>query len=121
MTPPSHPAPLPACPTPQERTESERQRVLSQFQGLRLALEELCRHLLARLRDLESDIGKAQEENVTSLTKEISRLDTRVQELEEKCRQPARTFLQVTTTGTHRVQRGLERPSPVGSGHGGGE
>ncbi|NXI07984.1 TRI27 protein, partial [Irena cyanogastra] len=79
-----------------EKTEAERQRILSQFQGLRLFLEELSCRLLARLGDLESDIGKVQEENVTSLTKEISRLDTRVQELEEKCRQPARTFLQVT-------------------------
>ncbi|NXA86013.1 TRI27 protein, partial [Melanocharis versteri] len=79
-----------------EKTEAERQRILSQFQGLRLSLEEHSRHLLARLGDLERDIGKVQEENVTSLTKEISRLDTRVQELEEKCRQPARTFLQVT-------------------------
>ncbi|NXY58392.1 TRI27 protein, partial [Callaeas wilsoni] len=77
-----------------EKTEAERQRILSQFQGLRLSLEEHSRHLLARLGDLERDIGKVQEENVTSLTKEISRLDTRVQELEEKCRQPARTFLQ---------------------------
>ncbi|XP_068034543.1 E3 ubiquitin-protein ligase TRIM7-like [Anomalospiza imberbis] len=77
-----------------EKTEAERQRILSQFQGLRLSLEELSCHLLARLGDLESDIGRVQEENVTSLTKEISRLDTRVQELEEKCRQPARTFLQ---------------------------
>uniref|UniRef100_A0A8C3RIJ3 TRI27 protein n=1 Tax=Cyanoderma ruficeps TaxID=181631 RepID=A0A8C3RIJ3_9PASS len=87
------------------KTEAERQRVLSQFQGLRVSLEELSRHLLARLRDLEGDIGKAQEENVTSLTKEISRLDTRVQELEEKCRQPARTFLQVTTRGTRLVRK----------------
>lgn len=81
---------------PQEQTEAERQRVLSQFQGLRLSLEELSRHLLARLGHLRSDIGRVQEENVTSLTEEISRLDCRVQELEEKCRQPARTFLQVT-------------------------
>ncbi|NWT95806.1 TRIM7 ligase, partial [Urocynchramus pylzowi] len=77
-----------------EKAEAERQRILSQFQGLRLSLEELSCHLLARLGHLESDIGKAQEENVTSLTEEISRLDSRVQELEEKCRQPARTFLQ---------------------------
>ncbi|NXN78212.1 TRI27 protein, partial [Bombycilla garrulus] len=78
-----------------ESTEAERQRILSRFQGLRLSLEELSRRLLARLGDLESDIAKVQEENVTSLTEEISRLDSRVQELEEKCRQPARTFLQV--------------------------
>ncbi|NWV73994.1 TRI27 protein, partial [Dasyornis broadbenti] len=79
-----------------ETTEAERQRVLSQFQRLRFSLEEHSRHLLARLGELERDLGKVQEENVTSLTKEISRLDTRVQELEEKCRQPDRTFLQVT-------------------------
>uniref|UniRef100_A0A8C3XHQ0 TRI27 protein n=1 Tax=Cyanoderma ruficeps TaxID=181631 RepID=A0A8C3XHQ0_9PASS len=118
---PVPPGSAPRCPPPQEKTEAERQRVLSQFQGLRVSLEELSRHLLARLRDLEGDIGKAQEENVTSLTKEISRLDTRVQELEEKCRQPARTFLQVTTRGTRLVRRGLERPSPAGSGPGLGD
>lgn len=84
------------CLVPQEKTEVERQRILSQFQGLRLSLEEHSRHLLARLGDLERDIGKVQEENMTNLTKEISRLDARIQELEEKCRQPARTFLQVT-------------------------
>ncbi|NXY11555.1 TRIM7 ligase, partial [Pteruthius melanotis] len=90
-----------------EKTEVERQRILSQFQGLRLSLEEHSRHLLARLGDLERDIGKVQEENVTSLTKEISRLDTHIQELEEKCRQPARTFLQVMR------DNGLEQPSPL--------
>lgn len=84
------------CLVPQEKTEVERQRILSQFQGVRLSLEEHSRHLLARLGDLERDIGKVQEENMTNLTKEISRLDARIQELEEKCQQPARTFLQVT-------------------------
>ncbi|KAF4792217.1 tripartite motif-containing protein 7-like protein [Turdus rufiventris] len=77
-----------------ERTGAERQRILSHFQGLRLALEELARHLLARLGHLERDIAKAQDENVTGLTQEISRLDERVRELEEKCGEPARTFLQ---------------------------
>uniref|UniRef100_A0A8C3UM47 Uncharacterized protein n=1 Tax=Catharus ustulatus TaxID=91951 RepID=A0A8C3UM47_CATUS len=76
-----------------EKTEAERQRILSHFQGLRLALEELSRHLLARLGRLEGDIATVQDENVTGLTQEISRLDARVQELEEKCEQPARTFL----------------------------
>ncbi|NWW01002.1 TRIM7 ligase, partial [Oreocharis arfaki] len=93
-----------------EKTEVERQRILSQFQGLRLSLEEHSRHLLARLGDLERDIGKVQEENVTSLTKEISRLDARIQELDEKCRQPARTFLQVTR------DNGTEPPGPAGFG-----
>ncbi|TRZ05700.1 hypothetical protein HGM15179_021406 [Zosterops borbonicus] len=83
-------------PTPQEQTEFHRRRVLSQFQGLRLVLEELSQKFLARLRRLEREIGEMQEETVTGLTQEISRLEIRVLELEEKCRQPARTFLQVT-------------------------
>lgn len=89
------PSPPSPAPRPQERTGAERQRILSHFQGLRLALEELGRHLLARLGHLERDIAKAQDENVTGLTQEISRLDQRVRELEEKCGEPARTFLQV--------------------------
>ncbi|NWT81411.1 TRIM7 ligase, partial [Lanius ludovicianus] len=93
-----------------EKTEVERQRILSQFHGLRLSLEEHSRHLLARLGDLERDVGKVQEENVTSLTKEMSRLDARIQELEEKCRQPDRTFLQVTR------DNGMEPPGPAGLG-----
>ncbi|XP_066426769.1 E3 ubiquitin-protein ligase TRIM7-like [Molothrus aeneus] len=77
-----------------EQTEAERRRILSRFQGLRLALEELPRRLLARLRRLESDIGSAQEERATLLTREISRLEMRAQELRERPRRPARTFLQ---------------------------
>uniref|UniRef100_A0A8C3DXC5 Uncharacterized protein n=1 Tax=Corvus moneduloides TaxID=1196302 RepID=A0A8C3DXC5_CORMO len=98
-----------------EKTEVERQRILSQFQGLHLSLEEHSRHLLARLGDLERDIGKVQEENVTSLTKEISRLDARIQELEEKCRQPARTFLQdINGTLSRLVKENLQLPlSPL--------
>ncbi|XP_069630182.1 E3 ubiquitin-protein ligase TRIM7 isoform X1 [Haliaeetus albicilla] len=77
-----------------EKTEAERQRVFSKFEGLRLFLEDHARHLLAQVGDLERDIEKMQEENITSLTKEISRLDTLIQEMEEKCQQPASKFLQ---------------------------
>ncbi|KAM6307036.1 E3 ubiquitin-protein ligase TRIM7-like [Podargus strigoides] len=77
-----------------EKTGAERQRVLSKFEGLRLFLEDHAHHLLVQLGDLERDIEKRQEENVTALTKEISRLETSIQEMEEKCQQPARQFLQ---------------------------
>ncbi|KAF1426211.1 Zinc finger protein RFP, partial [Spheniscus humboldti] len=78
-----------------DKTEAERQRVFSKFEGLRLFLEDHARHLLAQLGDLERDIEKMQEENITSLTKEISHLDTLIQEMEEKCQQPASKFLQM--------------------------
>uniref|UniRef100_A0A8C3UIY3 Uncharacterized protein n=1 Tax=Catharus ustulatus TaxID=91951 RepID=A0A8C3UIY3_CATUS len=113
------PSSAPACPAPQEKTEAERQRILSHFQGLRLALEELSRHLLARLGRLEGDIATVQDENVTGLTQEISRLDARVQELEEKCEQPARTFLQVRRgrgRGNSGVSGGPFGPNPDDEG-----
>lgn len=101
---------FPSCvPSSQEKTEAERQRVFSKFEGLRLFLEDHARHLLAQLGDLERDIEKMQEENVTSLTKEISRLDTLIQEMEEKCQQPASKFLQVRGKG---MEPGYHRWGP---------
>lgn len=79
----------------QEKTSTERQKVLGVFEGLRLFLEEQERHLLAQLENTERDVEKTQEENVTILTKEISQLDAIIQETEEKCQQPASQFLQV--------------------------
>ncbi|XP_009074609.1 PREDICTED: tripartite motif-containing protein 10-like [Acanthisitta chloris] len=87
-----------------EKTEVERQRVLSQFQGFRLVLEDHACHLLAQLRDLEKDLEKMQEENITNLTKEISRLDTCIQDGEEKCQQPAKTFLEDITSTLRRLE-----------------
>lgn len=79
----------------QEKTSAERQKILGGFEGLRLFLEEQEHHLLAQLENMERDVEKTQEENVTILTKEISHLDTIIQEMEEKCQQPASKFLQV--------------------------
>lgn len=101
---------FPSCvPSSQEKTEAERQRVFSKFEGLRLFLEDHARHLLAQVGDLERDIEKMQEENITSLTKEISRLDTLIQEMEEKCQQPASKFLQVREKG---MEPGCHHPGP---------
>uniref|UniRef100_A0A8C5IG35 TRI27 protein n=1 Tax=Junco hyemalis TaxID=40217 RepID=A0A8C5IG35_JUNHY len=98
-----------------ERTEAERQRILSHFQGLRLCLEELSRRLLARLRRLESDIGRAQEEKVTALTQEISRLESRALELQRRRQQPAGTFLQdiSSTLSSLRNENFQLPPSPL--------
>lgn len=90
-----HSAPTSCVPSSQEKTEAERQKVLSTFEGLRLFLEDQARHLLAQLAELERAVEKMQEENITNLTKEISHLDTLIQEMEEKCQEPASKFLQV--------------------------
>ncbi|NXA43885.1 TRI27 protein, partial [Eudromia elegans] len=82
-----------------EQTGAERRRIQSQFERLRLFLEDQERRLLAQLGQLDGDVEKRQEENVTRLTEEISRLDTLIQDMEEKCQQPAREFLQVRKLG----------------------
>uniref|UniRef100_A0A8B9UE31 Zinc finger protein RFP-like n=1 Tax=Anas zonorhyncha TaxID=75864 RepID=A0A8B9UE31_9AVES len=89
-----HSTPTFCVPFSQEKTEAERQKVLSTFEGLRLFLEDQARHLLAQLAELERAVEKMQEENITNLTKEISHLDTLIQEMEEKCQEPASKFLQ---------------------------
>uniref|UniRef100_A0A8B9ZPK3 Zinc finger protein RFP-like n=1 Tax=Anas zonorhyncha TaxID=75864 RepID=A0A8B9ZPK3_9AVES len=91
-----HSTPTFCVPFSQEKTEAERQKVLSTFEGLRLFLEDQARHLLAQLAELERAVEKMQEENITNLTKEISHLDTLIQEMEEKCQEPASKFLQPT-------------------------
>uniref|UniRef100_A0A8C8RKN7 E3 ubiquitin-protein ligase TRIM39-like n=1 Tax=Pelusios castaneus TaxID=367368 RepID=A0A8C8RKN7_9SAUR len=53
------------------------------------------RLLLARLGELDEEIGRRQEENATHLCKEISRLSALITELEGKCQQPAPELLQV--------------------------
>ncbi|XP_025904140.1 zinc finger protein RFP-like [Nothoprocta perdicaria] len=94
-----------------EKTEAERHQILSEFEQLRLFLEEQARCLLAQLGRLDRDIEKTHEEKVTSLTEEISRLDTVIQEMEEKCRQPAREFLQDIRGTLSRGEEGsFQRP-----------
>ncbi|KAM6233280.1 E3 ubiquitin-protein ligase TRIM7-like [Porphyrio hochstetteri] len=88
-----------------EKMEAERQRVLSRFEGLRLFLEAHAHRLLAQLEQLERDLEKVQEENVTSLTQEISRLDALIQEVEEKCQQPPDKLLQSLTSSFSRLEQ----------------
>ncbi|NXG25241.1 TRI27 protein, partial [Grallaria varia] len=95
-----------------EKVESERQRILSHFQGLCLTLQDHIQGLLAKLGHLEREAEKEQEENLTSLTKEISRLDSQIQELEKKCQEPARTFLQDIDSTLGRLQGEQFQPPP---------
>uniref|UniRef100_A0A8C0FPH6 TRI27 protein n=1 Tax=Bubo bubo TaxID=30461 RepID=A0A8C0FPH6_BUBBB len=105
----ARPAP-PGRDVPLEKTEAERQRVFSKFEGLRLFLEDHACHLLAQLGGLERDIEKIQEENITSLTKEISCLDTLIQEMEEKCQQPTHPRLVFLSSFSRFEKENFQQP-----------
>uniref|UniRef100_A0A8C3T2T3 Zinc finger protein RFP-like n=1 Tax=Chelydra serpentina TaxID=8475 RepID=A0A8C3T2T3_CHESE len=81
-----------------KQTQTERQKIVSEFQQLRQFLEEQERLLLARLEKLDEEIVRLQNENVRKLSEQISRLSELISELEGKCQKPASEFLQVRLT-----------------------
>uniref|UniRef100_A0A452HXU8 RING-type E3 ubiquitin transferase n=1 Tax=Gopherus agassizii TaxID=38772 RepID=A0A452HXU8_9SAUR len=92
---------------------TERQKIMSEFEQLHQFLREQERLLLARLAELDQEIVKLQDENVTKLSKEISHLSEQISELEGKCRQPASEFLQdIRSTMTRETTQNCRTFSP---------
>uniref|UniRef100_A0A452HE04 Tripartite motif containing 39 n=1 Tax=Gopherus agassizii TaxID=38772 RepID=A0A452HE04_9SAUR len=75
-------------------TETERQKIVSEFQQLRQFLEKQERFQLAQLDETEQDIIKKRDEYIDRLNEEISLLNKLIYELYKKCRQSASEFLQ---------------------------
>ncbi|CAM4634526.1 unnamed protein product, partial [Lepidochelys olivacea] len=78
-----------------KQTETERQKILSEFQKLRQFLEEKERLLLAELEKQDKEIVKIQNKNVTKLSEEISHLSELISEMEGKYLKPVSKFLQL--------------------------
>ncbi|XP_039393562.1 zinc finger protein RFP-like [Mauremys reevesii] len=96
------------------KIESERWKIVSALAQLRQFLEEQERLLLARLEELYKEIVKLQDENVTKLSKEISRLSDLISEIEEKCQQPTSQFLQdIKSTWSRCEKVKFEKPVAV--------
>lgn len=79
----------------QKTVESERQKLLSEFERLRQFLRDQEHVLLGQLEKTEKNISKRQNENITDLSKEIALLNKLIAELEEKIQQPTLEFLKV--------------------------
>uniref|UniRef100_A0A8C8SSR2 Uncharacterized protein n=1 Tax=Pelusios castaneus TaxID=367368 RepID=A0A8C8SSR2_9SAUR len=83
------------------QTEVERQLVVSEWEQLcQFVAKQECL-LLARLEELEKEIGRRREENATRLCEDISRLSALITELEGKCCQLAPELLQVRLCQMH--------------------
>lgn len=80
---------------PQKTIESERQKLLSDFEGLRQFLHDQEHILLGQLEKMEKGVSKRQNENITDLSKEITLLNKLITEMEEKIQQPMLEFLKV--------------------------
>uniref|UniRef100_A0A674IFI5 Zinc finger protein RFP-like n=1 Tax=Terrapene triunguis TaxID=2587831 RepID=A0A674IFI5_9SAUR len=96
-----------------KQTQTERQKIVSEFQRLRQFLEEQERLLLAQLEKLDEEIVRTQAEKVSKLSEQISRLSKLISEMEGKCQKPASEFLQVRLNEKPRwVLQGSQLPSP---------
>ncbi|XP_034613410.1 tripartite motif-containing protein 10-like [Trachemys scripta elegans] len=78
-----------------KQLETEKQKIVSEFQQLRQFLEEQERLLLAQLEELNKEIEKRRAEYVAKLSEEIASFSSLITEMEQKCQLPASEFLQV--------------------------
>ncbi|XP_032997378.1 E3 ubiquitin-protein ligase TRIM7-like isoform X2 [Lacerta agilis] len=95
--------------------ETERQKVLSEFEGMRQFLHEQEQLLLGQLDKMEKGINKRQNENITELSKEISLLNKLIADLEEKIQEPVLDFLKDVTSALISDDLKCQRPVPVSS------
>ncbi|XP_065272304.1 tripartite motif-containing protein 10-like [Emys orbicularis] len=99
-----------------EKMEDERQKIVSVFKQLRQFLEDQEQLLLAQLEKLDKAIRKSQDENATSMSKEIPRLSELIDEMEETCQQPASKFLQDIRSTLSRCEKGkFQQPVEMSS------
>ncbi|KAM9120041.1 zinc finger protein RFP-like [Pangshura tecta] len=97
-----------------KQTQTERQKIVSEFQQLQQFLEEQERLLLAQLGKLDEEIVRIQNENVSKLSEQISRLSELISELEGKCQKPASEFLQDVRTTLSRCEKGkFQQPEEI--------
>uniref|UniRef100_A0A8C4Y6X4 B30.2/SPRY domain-containing protein n=1 Tax=Gopherus evgoodei TaxID=1825980 RepID=A0A8C4Y6X4_9SAUR len=81
-------------PLSRKQTQTERQKIVSEFQELRQFLAEQEQLLLAQLEKLDKDIVRIHDENINKLSKQISHFCLQIIVTKEKCQKPANEFLQ---------------------------
>ncbi|XP_065420737.1 tripartite motif-containing protein 10-like isoform X2 [Chrysemys picta bellii] len=84
-----------------KQTQTERQKIVTEFQQLQQFLGEQERLLLVHLEKLDEEIVRIQNENVSKLSEQISHLSELISEMEGKCQKPASEFLQVRLNEKH--------------------
>ncbi|XP_044837309.1 zinc finger protein RFP-like, partial [Mauremys mutica] len=100
-----------------KQTQTERLKIVSEFQQLQQFLEEQERLLLAQLEKLHKEIVRIQNESVSKLSEQISHLSELISEMEGKCQKPASEFLQDVRTTLSRCEKGkFQQPEEISPG-----
>ncbi|XP_032998395.1 zinc finger protein RFP-like isoform X2 [Lacerta agilis] len=95
-------------------TETERLKTVEKFRELRQFLEEQEKRLLNHEEEMEKEIAGRRDEQLTRLTRKLSSLEKIIQEMEEKCQQPASELLQDVRSTLQRYEKreSPEKPLP---------
>ncbi|XP_061475497.1 tripartite motif-containing protein 10-like isoform X2 [Rhineura floridana] len=88
-----------------ERTTAGRVKMVAAFQQLHQFLEDQEKPLLAQMKEVEEEIERGK--------KEVSSFDTVIQEMEEKCRQPATELLKDIKSAMQRYKEKVKSEKPV--------
>ncbi|XP_034645012.1 zinc finger protein RFP-like isoform X3 [Trachemys scripta elegans] len=97
-----------------KQTQTERQKIVTEFQQLQQFLEEQERLLLAQLEKLDMEIVRIQNENVSKLSEQISHLSELISEMEGKCQKPVSEFLQDVRSTLSRCETGkFQQPEEI--------
>ncbi|XP_053144332.1 tripartite motif-containing protein 10-like isoform X2 [Hemicordylus capensis] len=96
------------------QAKTDMQTVVAEFKELHQFLEEQERLFLARVEKVNKEVVKKREKHVAELSEEISSCDSFIQEIEEKCKQPAEEFLQdiksISQRCKEKEQKKVENP-----------
>nr|XP_056722283.1 E3 ubiquitin-protein ligase TRIM7-like [Euleptes europaea] len=77
-----------------KQTTGEKQETVAKFRQLHSFLEEKEKLLLAQMEEVEKEVARNRDQHLAKLSEELSSLDSLIQEMEEKCQQPASDLLQ---------------------------
>ncbi|XP_048347925.1 zinc finger protein RFP-like [Sphaerodactylus townsendi] len=90
----------------QDDVQTEKQKVESEFNKIHEFLEKIERFLIIMLKKFDKEIVQRRDGASTKLSEEISRLDTLITDVEEKCQLSASEFLQDIRNILSRCQEG---------------
>uniref|UniRef100_A0A8C4W2L2 Uncharacterized protein n=1 Tax=Gopherus evgoodei TaxID=1825980 RepID=A0A8C4W2L2_9SAUR len=95
--------------------ETEKQKIVSEFQQLSQFLKEQERLLLAQLEELNKEIEKRRDEYVAKLSEELSSFSSLISEMEEKCQLICRMILSPMLHCFNQLLTVREKDENVGS------
>ncbi|XP_054831870.1 E3 ubiquitin-protein ligase TRIM7-like [Eublepharis macularius] len=96
-----------------KQTKAAKQKTIAEFRQLHQFLEVQEKHLLAQMGEMEKEITGERDKHMARVCKELSSLESLIQEAEEKIQQPANELLQDVRSTLQRFEGKEKFETPV--------